>query len=80
MNKMPIPTALFDATRELVIEKSNELNLKINQQSKLVVKLIELWMFIYDNQEDLDFYVNLPKKTLDKFTFNANNKRFKFRY
>ena len=78
MNKMPIPTALFDTTRELVREKSIELNLKINQEAKLVVKLIELWMFIYDNQEDLDFYVNLPKTILKKFKFNANNKRLEY--
>jgi hypothetical protein len=80
--KTMVPTAVLEAAIKSV---KLRLNLTEEQQSKVIKRLIELWMFIYNKQisdDDtisLKGYTNIDKSELDKFSIKVGNTRFRYK-
>ena len=76
-----IPTNVLNR----IIENTRLKLLDEKSQSKLIKKIIELWMFIYNKQIgdestiSLKGYTNIDKSELDKFNIQIDNKRIRYR-
>ena len=80
--KTKVPTAVLETAIKSV---KLRLNLTESEQSKIIKRLIELWMFIYNKQisDDetisLKGYTNIDKNELDKFSIKVGQVRFRYK-
>jgi len=80
--KTKVPTAVLETAIKSV---KLRLNLTEKEQSKIIKRLIELWMFIYNKQisdDDtisLKGYTNIDKSELDKFSIKVGDTRFRYK-
>jgi hypothetical protein len=80
--KVKIPTAVL----ELVVKSVKlRLNLTEKEQSKIIKKLIQLWIFIYNEQindiniSSLKAYTNINVSELCKFNISIGKRRYKYK-
>ena len=80
--KVKVPTAVLETAIKSV---KLRLNLTEVEQSKIIKRLVELWMFIYNKQISdndtisLKGYTNIDKSQLDKFSIKVGDTRFRYK-
>jgi len=79
--KIQIPTVILQSIEQRAISYSQLHNLKTKSQSKLLLRMIELWYYVYmtqissDGNNHLGMYVNINKKELTKFDIMLEGNR-----
>lgn len=83
--KTLIPTSLLSKIEESILIDSRFSELNQKQHQKLTKRLIELWLYIYNKQQEdekslnLSFYTDISSKELKKFEFIISDMRLYYK-